>query len=108
MKKTLLSLAPVALLAACSTASEERVIGPAASAFPAEDFDYVGWYAYLGGAESAQYSSLDQIDQIDRSNVGRLEIAWEFPTGEGQPPRFNPVVAGGRMYVLDGGGRFWR
>ncbi|MGB3795489.1 MAG: PQQ-binding-like beta-propeller repeat protein, partial [Alteraurantiacibacter sp.] len=55
-----------------------------------------------GGADSSQYSSLAQID---RSNVGELEVAWEFPTGEGMPPLFNPVVAGGRMYVMSGAGQ---
>ena len=56
----------------------------------------------MGGADSSQYSSLAQID---RSNVSQLEVAWEFPTGEGIPPLFNPVVAGGRMYVMNGAGQ---
>jgi quinoprotein glucose dehydrogenase len=78
--------------------------GDVASAQTAEEpYDYENWEAYLGGGESSQYSSLDQIN---RSNVSQLEVAWEFPTGEGQPPRFNPVVAGGRMYVINGAGQF--
>ncbi|WP_137681769.1 PQQ-binding-like beta-propeller repeat protein [Aurantiacibacter suaedae] len=102
MKKSLSSVGLIALLSACATVAEVPVIGAESKALPVEDFDYAGWDAYLGGADSAQYSSLDQID---RSNVDRLEVAWEYPTGEGQPPRFDPVVAGGRMYVLHGSGQ---
>lgn len=64
---------------------------------PKAAFDYVGWDSYLGGGEASQYSALDQIN---RSNVGKLEVAWTYPAGEGQPPRFNPLVANGVMYVL--------
>jgi len=86
-------------LAGCAQAG-----GEVASAQTAEEpYDYENWEAYLGGGESSQYSSLEQIN---RSNVSQLEVAWEFPTGEGQPPRFNPVVAGGRMYVINGAGQF--
>lgn len=89
--------ASLALLsAACAT-----VPGASQGGLPAEAFDYVGWDGYLGGGESSQYSALDQIN---KSNVAQLELAWTFPTGEGQPPRFNPVVGGGRMYVLAGDG----
>ena len=69
---------------------------------PAADFDHATWDAYLGGSDSSQYSSLDQVN---KSNVDKLQVAWEFPTGEGQPPLFNPLVAGGRMYVTDGQGQ---
>jgi len=60
------------------------------------------WDGYLGGGDSSQYSALDQIT---KANVSQLEIAWEYSTGEGQPPIFNPVVAGGRMYVVNGAGK---
>jgi quinoprotein glucose dehydrogenase len=72
------------------------------AATPGASFDHASWDGYLGGADSSQYSALDQIN---RANVAQLEIAWEFPTGEGQPPLFNPVVAGGRMYVINGAGQ---
>jgi len=86
-------------LAGCAQAGGEVATAQTA----AEPYDYESWEAYLGGGESSQYSSLEQIN---RSNVSQLEVAWEFPTGEGQPPRFNPVVAGGRMYVINGAGQF--
>src|SRR5690606_13076467 len=48
------------------------------------------------GAHSSQYSALDQID---RSNVADLDIAWQFPAGE-RSFLFNPIVVDGVMYVL--------
>lgn len=66
----------------------------------AESFDYVGWDSYLGGAESAQYSALDQIN---KDNVAKLAVAWTFPAGDGAPPRFNPLVVNGVMYVMASG-----
>ena len=74
----------------------------AAAALPAENFDYVGWDQYLGGPDSAQYSALDQITP---ANVTQLEVAWEYPTGEGAPPQFNPIVVDRTMYVQAGDGR---
>jgi len=90
-----------ALAAACATTSENSATLAAASSapLPQEGFDYVGWDGYLGGQESSQFSALDQIN---KSNVSQLQVAWTYPTGEGQPPRFNPVIGGGLMYVLRG------
>ncbi len=61
------------------------------------DFDFESWDQYLGGSDSSQYSSLDQID---RGNVAGLEVAWTYPTGESGNYRFNPLVVDGVMYVL--------
>jgi quinoprotein glucose dehydrogenase len=58
-------------------------------------FDYATWDQYLGGADSSQYSSLDQID---KRNVDRLEVAWTYETGEAY--QFNPLIVGDVMYVL--------
>jgi glucose dehydrogenase len=55
------------------------------------------WRAYLGGADSSQYSSLDQIN---RKNVSQLQVAWTYPTGDTRTYRFNPVIVDGVMYVL--------
>ncbi len=66
------------------------------------NFDFAGWDGYLGGGDSSQYSSLDQIN---RDNVSQLEIAWTYSTGEGSPPIFSPTVGGGRMYVQNGQGQ---
>ena len=81
-------------LAACSPSSENAV-GTETAAAPAGNFDFQGWDQYLGGADSSQFSSLKQID---KSNVGRLEVAWTYPTTENYS--FNPLVVGNTMYVL--------
>nr|WP_299593992.1 pyrroloquinoline quinone-dependent dehydrogenase [Sphingomonas bacterium] len=86
-------------LAACAGTPAGRPAASASGSASAagKTFDYVGWDSYLGGGESAQYSSLRQID---KSNVGQLQVAWSYPTGEGQPYRFNPLIVGTTMYVV--------
>jgi quinoprotein glucose dehydrogenase len=59
--------------------------------------DHTTWRDYAGGADSAQYSALQQIN---RSNVSKLEIAWTFPTGDGLKYSFNPIMIDGLLYVL--------
>ena len=81
-------------MSACSPSTEETTAAAAATA-PAGNFDFEGWDQYLGGADSSQYSSLAQID---KSNVGQLEVAWTYPTGDNYS--FNPLVVGNTMYVL--------
>jgi len=94
----LLALSSLSLsLAACATTP-----GAETASLPAEDFDYVGWDQYLGGPDSAQYSALDQITP---ANVAQLQIAWEYPVGEGAAPQFNPIVVHGTMYVQTGDGQ---
>ena len=61
-----------------------------------ESQSFDAWNQYLGGADSAQYSSLDQID---RSNVDRLEVVWTYPTGDDNQYLFNPIVVDGVMIV---------
>jgi len=55
------------------------------------------WREYGGAADGAQYSSLRQIDQ---KNVGKLQRAWTFSTGDERGYAFNPLVIGRTMYVL--------
>jgi quinoprotein glucose dehydrogenase len=57
---------------------------------------YTTWRTYGGGGHSSQYSALDEID---RSNVAQLTVAWSFPVGE-RSFVFNPIVVDGVMYVL--------
>ena len=59
--------------------------------------DHTTWRDYAGGGDSAQYSALKQIN---RSNVGRLDIAWTYPIGDGMKYSFNPVMVDGVLYVL--------
>jgi quinoprotein glucose dehydrogenase len=55
------------------------------------------WREYGGSADGAQYSALNQIN---RSNVDRLQVAWTYRTGDGNKYAFNPLVIDGTMYVL--------
>src|SRR5688572_31531036 len=68
--------------------------GGAAAARP-----YTTWQSYAGGAHSSQYSALDQIN---KKNVAKLQVAWSFPIAGNSI--FNPVVIDGVMYAPVGGG----
>ncbi len=58
---------------------------------------YKEWNDYGGGPDHSKY-----VDhrQITRENVGQLEIAFVYPTGDNGNYRFNPVIVDGVMYVL--------
>jgi quinoprotein glucose dehydrogenase len=59
---------------------------------------YTDWPEYGGSPDDAQYSALKQIN---KSNVGRIQLAWTFPVpGTSGRFGFNPVVVEGTMYVL--------
>src|SRR5271165_3470787 len=55
------------------------------------------WSDYSGSPDSAQYSALEQIN---RSNVARLEVAWTFSTGDHNRYFFNPLVVDNMVFVL--------
>lgn len=62
------------------------------------------WPAY-GGTQAGQHWS--SLDQIDRDNVDRLEVAWTYRTGYLQPDdmpnpmayEVTPIKLGGRLYL---------
>ncbi|MGA8438110.1 MAG: PQQ-binding-like beta-propeller repeat protein [Candidatus Sulfotelmatobacter sp.] len=55
------------------------------------------WSDYAGGPDASQYSGLDQIN---RSSVDQLQVAWSYSTGDGNKYLFNPIVVDRTMYVL--------
>jgi len=55
------------------------------------------WTDYGGGPDNSRYLTLNQID---RSNVERLAVAWTYPTLDNISYVFNPVVVDNVMYVL--------
>jgi glucose dehydrogenase len=65
----------------------------------ADERSFATWTQYLGGSDSAQYSSLKQIT---KTNVKQLEMVWSYPTGTGTFI-FDPIVVDGVMYVLKAG-----
>jgi len=59
---------------------------------------YTTWTAYGGGAHSSQYSALDQIN---KSNVSRLQVAWTF--GVTGTVILNPLVVDDVMFLQASG-----
>ena len=58
------------------------------------------WRAYHGSPDQAHYS---RLAQIDRDNVGQLEVAWTFDTGDafpGSQMQCNPLVVDGAPLAL--------
>src|SRR5262245_37216201 len=51
------------------------------------------WWDNLGGPSSSHFS---QLDQIKKSNVSELQVAWFYPYGN---TSFNPIVVDDVMYV---------
>ncbi len=58
------------------------------------------WSSYAGSNDSAQFSSLKQIN---RENVAELEVAWTFDAGT-TPHRLSPLVIDGTIFVATRGG----
>jgi quinoprotein glucose dehydrogenase len=56
----------------------------------------IDWTVYLGDKASTHYSSLDQID---KSNVGRLKVAWTYDTGDAGEFQSNALIIAGVLYT---------
>ncbi len=55
------------------------------------------WTDYGGGPDNARYFTLDQIN---KSNLDQLAMAWTYPTSDNISYVFNPIVVDNVMYVL--------
>ncbi|MDZ7757268.1 hypothetical protein [Rhodohalobacter sp.] len=55
------------------------------------------WFEYQGGPDRNQYSTLDQIN---RQNVSRLEVAWEYHTGDTGQVQTNPIIVNDTLYGM--------
>ena len=99
-------------LAGCGRAPNDSASSsqPAASAAPAAAAASSGapadveWPYYAGNLAAQRYSPLDQIN---RDNVGKLEIAWRFQTGNYGPKpearnEATPLMIGGVLYTTVG------
>jgi len=72
---------------------------------PQPDPEYLGWSDYGGGPRHVQYSALDQVN---RDNVHRLELAWTYDSGDIDTQergyhaqrrlQHTPIVVDGRLY----------
>ena len=52
------------------------------------------WWDNLAGPDSSNFV---ELDEIKKSNVGQLEVAWNYPYAT---PGFNPIVVDDVMYLL--------
>jgi quinoprotein glucose dehydrogenase len=88
---------PVVLFGALLLSSYSlSVIELAAARQPTEN--RTEWPSYGGSPDGIRYSSLTQID---RSNVGRLQVAWTYDCGEGPGgTEAQPLVAGGVLFAV--------
>jgi quinoprotein glucose dehydrogenase len=58
--------------------------------------DYRSWRVYGGGPEQIRYSTLNQIN---RSNVHQLQVAWTYDPEETGGLQTNPIVIDGVLYT---------
>jgi quinoprotein glucose dehydrogenase len=70
-------------------------------AFTDQNDNNEDWPAYLGGPEMNHYSSLDQIN---RSNVSRLQVAWQYNTLDSGVFQCNPIIIKGVLYGISAAG----
>lgn len=54
------------------------------------------WPTYLGGKQRNLYSTLDQID---RDNVSQLEVAWTYDTGDSAEYQANNLIVDGVLFT---------
>jgi quinoprotein glucose dehydrogenase len=59
--------------------------------------DHRTWMHYGEAGDSSHFVT---FDQINKSNVGQLQVAWNYPTADRISYLFNPIVVDGVMYVL--------
>ena len=67
---------------------------------PDHENDYKTWSSYLGDKSVSHYSSLQQIDT---ANVTQLKVAWEYHTGDANIKahsqiQCNPIIVDGILY----------
>jgi PQQ-dependent dehydrogenase (methanol/ethanol family) len=80
----LLSAMVISSSARAATDLEQRMENPA------------NWAAQAGGYANQRWSDLKQID---RSNVGQLQVAWTLSTGVLRGHEGSPLVVGDTMYI---------
>jgi len=58
--------------------------------------DSNNWAIWGGNYAGTRYS---ELAQIDKSNVGRLQVAWTFSTGVLRGHEGGPLVVGNTLYI---------
>lgn len=90
---------PTNLISKISRATTVRlaaiIVAGCAGSPPNEEF--TTWTHYGGSPNQSRYF---EADQITRENVGKLEIAWMYPSGDNNTYYFNPLIVDTTMYVM--------
>ena len=58
---------------------------------------HLSWHGYGGGADQSKFVVQNQIT---KENVGQLEIAWTYSTGDQRAYNINPTIVDSVMYVM--------
>ena len=90
----LLLLAAASLILDSNSLSAQQDASQATSlsSKPSQD-----WSRYGGNPENNHYSTLDQIN---RGNVAKLQLAWTFDTGEEGGLQTSPLIVNGVLYGI--------
>jgi quinoprotein glucose dehydrogenase len=64
---------------------------------PLSEQQHKEWKDYGGGPDHSKFVDLDQIT---KSNVSQLQVAFVYPTNDNLSYSFNPIVVDNVMYVL--------
>ena len=90
----LLLMAAASLILDSSSLSAQQDASQATSlsSKPSQD-----WSRYGGNPENNHYSTLDQIN---RGNVAKLQLAWTFDTGEEGGLQTSPLIVNGVLYGI--------
>jgi quinoprotein glucose dehydrogenase len=91
--RTTIAMAAFGLLAFAKFSTPARIQNASNSASP----EWRDWPAYGGGPLNDHYSPLEQIN---RSNVAQLQVAWSFDTGEQGGLQTSPIIVNGILYGI--------
>ena len=64
---------------------------------PLEKLPDIEWQEYLGGPDRNHYSPLNQIN---KSNLNDLQVAWIYHARDSGQMQFNPIVVNGVLYGI--------
>lgn len=61
------------------------------------DSAHTTWAHYGGSPDQSRYFA---AADITKENVGKLQVAWMYPSGDQQPYFFSPIIVDTTMYVM--------
>jgi quinoprotein glucose dehydrogenase len=93
-QRTITALAAIVFAACAAISLESQNPRPGASPQAKSSAD---WPRYGGTLENNHYSPLAQVN---RENVSRLEVAWQFDTGEEGGLQTSPIIVNGVLYGI--------